>query len=1324
MVATVGGVFGFIFILEYNPSWQSSSTDYFIGNTIPGGTTYKSYFNTYQIVESLIPLNTYFTSVDAWDFDKDGIDELVTGGYYGILGSEKPAFCVWDHGAAAGFYVSFATRYNSYHASIEGRINTVSIADLNNNGNGEVVLGGYSLRVRSPTETNIYADLRVAEIMTTMSLFTRSVAMWQYAPTVDVFSWTGTPTNYYSTYKSWVQDLAIADVNFDDVLEICTAGSMFLTNEYFGQNHVFIFNSSTLALQMLTYTRYYDSNPATEDYSYYNAIEVGNVDYDAEMELVFGGWSSTTSRAVHDFLAVQDSTRSGTMSPTYFEDYEGNYLGNVILNEIDTGTVDRVELFNQGNPQDMTGWYLEFYDYNTYSPAYSVTYTFPAGYVLGSLSYVIVLETTGTNNQTHLYAGVNFPWATRQMACALKNAEGRTVDWWQANSYTGVRPPDAIWQDDTPLSVLSQVAARTSFNDNGKASDWAVAAAGTFYGPNPGQTGYPNSASVVAVDINDVDSDGVPEIVSLMKKLDGGYFIATYNKTLVDDKKNPDLVSMNDSSIFMGGNVTLFSDDFDGGSFVSKWEEKGDMWHVTGDGSAWNDSYHSWPNSAWFGMESTGTYNDGRRAYGSLVSMPFDLSRTTTAYLDFYHWRQTEGGIYDVSYVDISTDGYSWINLYVDQRASVAPWERVVLDISGYTGNPHVRIRFMFDTVDSGYNDFRGWLVDDVKVYTNLTTQQLGVLVTDRSPVNLLSTASGVWATVPFTSNPWITGVTFDEDATGIAMDTVHLATLNPNNWNTVSYAGEQFCEDGDYKYSMMNLQVYYDTQVPVVELYNQDYKVTSNVPWYDLWMNDNTAIRARWYSVFIPSQGSWLGPVYFDNYFGLLETSIWNQLPEEEVVYWYFYAEDRVGNIGQAMVHIEKDTSIAELDVSTVMVPFEIVQGQEYVPVSVTVYNNGDNDAFINALGLEMKLNETYYVTYDFNIQEQFSLPTVIPAYSSMQFDFWVFVNERAMTGAVEVVDAYCYAQDVRTYDDVSVYSSTSPGLWWVLKSANLQITGMDDVPDQDTYVQEMTFIIGVTLTNYGDATVYLDALNLEFRTSSGSLASGYYHDPVTGYSILGGQTITIDVTVYTDPWCTTGDITVDAVAQGWEDITWFNILAFSQRERPFAFGGASSDIAYDAMGEGNYIYTVGYTLNFGASGADAFIVKWDKAGNVMWFRTWGGSGSEYAYGVWVQDREIFVTGQTNSFSASNDLFLLKYDVDGNLLWNQSWVSSGHDYGRDVSVRDGLVYVVGYSNFPGSYDMLLACWDTYGNLYWLEFSRAIPGRASQTARRPRIARW
>ena len=156
----------------------------------------------------------------------------------------------------------------------------------------------------------------------------------------------------------------------------------------------------------------------------------------------------------------------------------------------------------------------------------------------------------------------------------------------------------------------------------------------------------------------------------------------------------------------------IFSDDFEGG--LSQWETITGLWHLTDLGSAWPDPCYSPTSSMWYGQEATGDYATGARTFGDLISVPFDLSTATQAYLSFYHWRQGEAG-WDYSYVYITTNNASWDLLY-QTDVGIAPWANVTLNISGYCGNSSVQVRFYFDTGDGFANNFRGWLVDDVLV--------------------------------------------------------------------------------------------------------------------------------------------------------------------------------------------------------------------------------------------------------------------------------------------------------------------------------------------------------------------------------------------------------------------------------------------------------------------------------------------------------------------------------------------------------------------------------------------------------------------------------
>jgi len=171
----------------------------------------------------------------------------------------------------------------------------------------------------------------------------------------------------------------------------------------------------------------------------------------------------------------------------------------------------------------------------------------------------------------------------------------------------------------------------------------------------------------------------------------------------------------------IGSTYIHFRDDFEGG--LSQWNSVTGLWHLTDDTSAWPDPYHSPTHSMWFGQEITGNYDTGTRVTGELVTRPIDLSGVSTAYLEFYHWRAGEMG-FDFSYVNITTNGILWTTLY-QTDAQIAPWAFQTINLSNYCGNSTVQLSFYFDTQDPINNNYRGWLIDDITIYSPQKTLTL-----------------------------------------------------------------------------------------------------------------------------------------------------------------------------------------------------------------------------------------------------------------------------------------------------------------------------------------------------------------------------------------------------------------------------------------------------------------------------------------------------------------------------------------------------------------------------------------------------------------------
>ena len=83
-----------------------------------------------------------------------------------------------------------------------------------------------------------------------------------------------------------------------------------------------------------------------------------------------------------------------------------------------------------------------------------------------------------------------------------------------------------------------------------------------------------------------------------------------------------------------------------------------------------------------------------------------------------------------------------------------------------------------------------------------------------------------------------------------------------------------------------------------------------------------------------------------------------------------------------------------------------------------------------------------------------------------------------------------------------------------------------------------------------------------------------------------------------------------------------------------------------------------VGNTNSSGAGGTDFWLVKTNAIGDMQWNKTFGGTSNEDGYCV-VQagDGGYAVLGYGNSFGAGgNDSWLVKTDKAGNMVWNKTY--------------------------------------------------------------------
>ena len=182
------------------------------------------------------------------------------------------------------------------------------------------------------------------------------------------------------------------------------------------------------------------------------------------------------------------------------------------------------------------------------------------------------------------------------------------------------------------------------------------------------------------------------------------------------------------ATLQVGVPIPIFTETFEGGlgSFALS-GGTANLWHVTANCASAQPG-HSTPNSLYFGVDTSCTYQTGLISAGTVTSTAISVADTSVVKLRFKYFLQTERlSSYDKATAQVSVNGGPFVIVAGNSGGTVQQmqdgtglWQSADIDISSLVGPAPapatVAIRFGFDTIDSAVNTFAGFVVDDVEL--------------------------------------------------------------------------------------------------------------------------------------------------------------------------------------------------------------------------------------------------------------------------------------------------------------------------------------------------------------------------------------------------------------------------------------------------------------------------------------------------------------------------------------------------------------------------------------------------------------------------------
>jgi hypothetical protein len=170
-----------------------------------------------------------------------------------------------------------------------------------------------------------------------------------------------------------------------------------------------------------------------------------------------------------------------------------------------------------------------------------------------------------------------------------------------------------------------------------------------------------------------------------------------------------------------------------------------------------------------------------------------------------------------------------------------------------------------------------------------------------------------------------------------------------------------------------------------------------------------------------------------------------------------------------------------------------------------------------------------------------------------------------------------------------------------------------------------------------------------------------------------------------------------------GGVDILLIKLNSSFQNQWLKTFGSINFDDSYSVAvtSDSGYVIT-GYTSGLGSGGTDAFLIRTDKNGNVLWNKFFGGTNNDYGNSVLqTSDDGFIIAGSTSSYGAGlSDGYIIKTDSIGNVMWTKTYGGVNNDEFKYIEQISDTTYILcGSTNTPS--DVYVVKINSLGNSIW-----------------------